>query len=322
MTEIAGIQSAEIAPLATGGGLAALPQTAAVVQLQEWAAELTAAHTIASALARSNFLPKALREKGRGVVKSEEEMTNDAAAVILAGKSVGLDPLQSVQNIFPVHGMPSMYARTMGALVISQGHGVRRTAATNDSVTYMVRRKGDQEWQEFTWDIARAEKAGYLSNAKYTSDPIAMLGAKALAEACRTVFADILLGMAYSAEDLELEDMGEIAPAAPVEAAKATRPTITRSRPRPTAKAEPPAAPAAPAAAAPAAAPVEPAADQATGEVIDPQGIPESVRSNAAKCTTAAQISDYSAYLMDRGAPSNVISWVNAQAPTETPASA
>lgn len=319
MTEIAGIPSAEIAPLATGGGLAALPQTAAVVQLQEWAAELTAAHTIASALARSNFLPKALREKGRGVVKSEEEMTNDAAAVILAGKSVGLDPLQSVQNIFPVHGMPSMYARTMGALVMAQGHGVRRTAATNDSVTYMVLRKGETDWQEFTWDIARAEKAGYLSNAKYTSDPIAMLGAKALAEACRTVFADILLGMAYSAEDLELEDMGEIAPAAPTEAAKATRPTITRSRPRPTAKAEPPAAPAA---AAPAAAPAAPAADQTTGEVIDPQGIPENIRANTAKCTTAGQISDYSAYLMDKGAPAHIITWVNAQAPTETPASA
>jgi hypothetical protein len=188
---------------------AALPQTDAVVQLQEWAAELRAAHSLGLALAQSSFLPLALRKKGKDSYKSVEELTNDAAAVILAGKSVGLDPMQAVQNIFPVHGMPSMYARTMVALVIGQGHEVTRSAATDESVTYSVRRKGQEDWQDFTWTIDRARKAGYTSNAKYQSDPIAMLGAKAAAEACRTVFPDILLGMAYSAEEIELEDMGE-----------------------------------------------------------------------------------------------------------------
>ena len=32
-----------------------------------------------------------------------------------------------------------------------------------------------------------------------------MLTAKALAEACRLVFPDVLLGMPYSAEDIELD---------------------------------------------------------------------------------------------------------------------
>lgn len=202
--------------------LAALPQTAAVIQLGEWAAELAAAHSIATALASSSFLPMGLRQKSKNVFKNFEELTNDAAAVILAGKSVGLDPMQSVQNIFPVHGMPSMYARTMGALVMAQGHEIRRTAATNDAVTYAVRRKGDTDWQDFTWTIDRAKKAGFTSNAKYQSQPIEMLGAKALAEACRTVFPDILLGMAYSVEDMELEDMGE-QPAPPAFKQSATK---------------------------------------------------------------------------------------------------
>ena len=308
MSELAVNPAAE---LATTGGLAALPQTAAVIQLGEWAAELAAARQIAVALAASNFLPKALREKGKGVVKNPEEMANDAAAVILAGKSVGLDPLQSVQNIFPVHGMPSMYARTMGALVMTQGHEVRRTAASDESVTYMVRRKGDADWQDFTWTIQRAEKAGYLSNAKYKSDPIAMLGAKALAEACRTVFPDILLGMAYSAEDLELEDMGEVSPA-PAVAPKADKPSITRTRVRPTAKASP--APA-PAVTEPAAAPA-PVADQHTGEVIDPAAIPDTVRANVLKCTTDGHLQDYVAHLTSQGAPAHILTWVSQQTPT------
>lgn len=311
MSEIAVNPAAALTPT-SGGGLAALPQTTAVIQLSEWAAELSAARQIAVALAASNFLPKALREKGKGIVKNPEEMANDAAAVILAGKSVGLDPLQSVQNIFPVHGMPSMYARTMSALVITQGHEVRRLSAGDKSVTYAVRRKGDADWQEFTWTIERADKAGYLSNAKYKSDPIAMLGAKALAEACRTVFPDILLGMAYSAEELELEDMGEVAPAAPVEAAKPARATITRSRPRPATAAQTPAAETAPAP-APVAAPA-PAADQHTGEVIDPEAIPETVRANVAKITTPEMLADYLAHLTGKGAPENILSWVGSHA--------
>jgi len=204
-----------------GSPVGGLPQTAAVVQLQEWAAELSAAHQLGAALAASNFLPKGLCELSNGARKSEPQLAADAAAVILAGKSVGLDPMQSVQNIFPVYGMPSMYARTMGALVIAQGHEVRRTSATDEAVTYSVRRKGDADWQSFTWTIERAKKAEYTKNKKYQSDPIAMLGAKALSEACRVVFSDILLGMPYSVEEMELEDMGEVpAPKAKAEPVK------------------------------------------------------------------------------------------------------
>lgn len=221
----------ELATLPQAGGVVGLPQTADVIQLHEWAAELNAAHQLGTALARSSFLPMSLRMKGKNNFKSIEELTNDAAAVILAGKSVGLDPMQSVQNIFPVHGMPSMYARTMVALVIAQGHEVERAAASDDSVTYRVRRQGSSRWQEFTWTITRAKKAGYTSNAKYTSDPIAMLGAKAAAEACRTVFPDILLGMAYSVEEMEMEDLGEVeAPAAPAAAPAIAKPARTIKR--------------------------------------------------------------------------------------------
>lgn len=237
MTEVAKTETTD--SLATPGPAAlapSAPMSAGVVQLHDWAAELDAAHRIGSLLAHSNFLPKSLRERGKGIVKPIPEMANDAAAVILAGKSVGLDPMQSVQNIFPVHGAPSMYARTMVALVIAEGHEVVRKAAANDSVTYAVRRKGG-DWQDFTWTIGRAQKAGYTNNEKYTKDPIAMLGAKAAAEACRTVFPDVLLGMAYSVEDYELEDMGESAPAptaaAPAPKADAKRKVTRKAAPVP-----------------------------------------------------------------------------------------
>lgn len=172
---------------------------AGTVKLAEWAQELTAAHQLGTALCQTDFVPKDFRGKPEA-----------AAAAILAGKSLGLDPMNALSNIFVVHGRPALYARTMAALVLREGHEVIRTAAADDSVTVRARRKGAKDWQEFTWTIARATKAGYMKNEKYKTDPVGMLTAKALAEACRVIAPDVLTGVAsYSVEEVELEDMGE-----------------------------------------------------------------------------------------------------------------
>lgn len=228
----------------TANGAAALPQTAAVVQISEWAAELDAAHRLGLALSESGMIPDALKKEGNSY-KDAKRIAADAAVVILAGKSVGLDPLAAVQNIFPVYGKPAMYARTMVGLAQGQGHEVERTSATNSSVTVRARRRGKTEWHSFTWDIDRAKQAGYTSNKKYQTDPIGMLTAKAQAEACRVMFADVLMGMPYSVEDTELEDLGEVQPAAEAKPAA----TVTRkprgkkadAAPKPEPEPEPPA---------------------------------------------------------------------------------
>lgn len=206
----------------TPAGAVALPQTAAVVQISEWAAELDAAHRLGLALSESGMVPDALKKEGSSY-KDAKRIAADAAVVILAGKSVGLDPLAAVQNIFPVYGKPAMYARTMVGLAQGLGHEVERTSATNSSVTIRARRKGKTEWHSFTWDIERAKQAGYTGNKKYQTDPIGMLTAKAQAEACRVMFADVLMGMPYSVEDTELEDLGEVAAAEAKPAATVTR---------------------------------------------------------------------------------------------------
>ncbi|WP_066298929.1 hypothetical protein [Arthrobacter luteolus] len=223
MTELATLPQANALAVPSAAGAPALNLTATTVSLLEWAQELDAAHRLGTALCGTEFVPAPFRGK-----------PDAAAAAILAGKSLGLDPMNSLSNIFVVQGRPAMYARTMVALVLSAGHDVRRTAATPETVTILGRRKGQQEWQEFTWTIERARQAGYLSNKKYNTDPIAMLTAKAQAEACRTIAPDVLTGVAaYSVEDVELEDMGETisspAPAAP--AVEKQKRTVKRRQP-------------------------------------------------------------------------------------------
>jgi len=185
------------------GGLE-LAMLAPSVDLAAWVADLDAAHKIGTALCGTEFAPAAFRGK-----------PDAAAAAILTGKSLGLDPMNALSNIFVVQGRPALYARTMAALVMQAGHHLRRAAATDESVTVQARRRGDAEWQDFTWDIGRATKAGYTGNKKYLTDPQAMLTAKAFAEACRTIAPDVLTGIAaVSAEEVELEDLGE-KPSAP-----------------------------------------------------------------------------------------------------------
>lgn len=183
------------------GQQVALSET--TMNLMEWAQELDAAGRLAGVLCGTDFVPKGLR----GNVEA-------TAAAILTGREIGLSPMNALANIFIVQGRPSMYARTMVALVLSHGHELERTDATERAVTVRARRKGSQAWQTFTWTIDRAQKAGYLNNAKYKTDPIAMLTAKAQTEACRTMFADVLAGMAAtSVEEIELDDAPPVEPA-------------------------------------------------------------------------------------------------------------
>src|SRR5690625_4886602 len=169
-----------------------------VVDLQSWAQELDAAHRLGNALCQTDFVPHDFKGKPEA-----------AAAAILAGKALGLDPMNSLSNIFVVHGKPALYARTMAGMVMEHGHELQRTVATPEQVTIMARRKGQAEWQEFTWTIDRAKAAGYTKNKLYQSDPIAMLTAKAQAEACRTIAPDVLTGVAtYYVEEHRLDNIG------------------------------------------------------------------------------------------------------------------
>lgn len=199
-----------------------LPSVTGVASLESWVTALGHANKIANFMARSNFVPAPLRLKSKNNYKTTEELALDVTAIILAGASIGYDPFQAVQQMFIVHGSPAMYARSMVALVKSHGHKLDQAHASAESVTVRARHRNEAEWQEFTWDMNRAKKAGYTSNPKYASNPQEMLYAKAATEACRRMFPEVLAGIsAYSVEESELEDMGEDpAPASPTPAAE------------------------------------------------------------------------------------------------------
>lgn len=142
--------------------------------------------------------------------------TGSGVAAILYGAELGLNPTQSLQQVFVVHGSPAIYARTAVALCKRAGIIVETVEESETTCTVKATDRATGQVEQSTWTIDRASKAGYTSNKKYTTNPQQMLYAKAAMEVCRKVAPDILLGIPMSREELDLE-------AQPIKRVEATR---------------------------------------------------------------------------------------------------
>ena len=177
--------------------------------IREAAAVMVDAHALAVAVADTQMIPKHFQGK-----------PDECAAAMLYGASLGLDPMQSVRQIYVIHGQAALYARAMSALVQGAGHKVWTVESTVSGS-----RRGSEHAETVTWTFDRAQKAGYTNNAKYKTDPQAMLYSKALSEVCRKIAPDVLSGV-YSVEEMQLEERAaaKAAPAASVSVASFAAP--------------------------------------------------------------------------------------------------
>lgn len=175
------------------GELATVTGNAGANLIREAAAVMVDAHKLATAVAGTQMIPKHFQGK-----------PDECAAAMLYGASLGLDPMQSVRQIYVVHGQAALYARAMVALVMGAGHEVWTVESTDQAVTVAARRRGTEHVEQATWTFDRANRAGYTNNAKYKTDPQAMLYSKAASEVCRKVAPDVLSGV-YAVEELQME---------------------------------------------------------------------------------------------------------------------
>jgi hypothetical protein len=159
--------------------------------LAVWAQEADAAHTLATALCQTNFVPAAYKGKPA-----------DATACLLKGAELGLSPLAALSSINVIQGTPALSAMAMRALVQSQGHRIWIEESGDKKAVARGQRKGEEIIHESTWTIQRAERLGLTGKSNWKSQPEAMLIARATSEVARLVAADSLLGVGYSVEEL------------------------------------------------------------------------------------------------------------------------
>lgn len=159
-----------------------------------WVDVLGPVGTLAGNIADTEFVPKQLRGKTAAV-----------AACILAGREIGVGPMEALQKIYVVDGRPSMGAELMRSLILRDGHELVFRLSTNEKCTLAGRRRGSQEWTEVTWTLTDAQRIGVAGKDVWKKYPRQMLANRCTSELARLMFADVLSGISQTPDEIEDE---------------------------------------------------------------------------------------------------------------------
>jgi hypothetical protein len=218
---------------------------------------------LASKIARTEFVSTALRNRPEAVL-----------ACFLAGREIGLPPMQSLALIDIIDGRPALRAQAARALVLSVGHEIWIEESTNTRCIMHARRRGQEQLHTASWTLDDAKRAGLANKQNWTRYPRNMLVARCTGDIARFAFADVLGGMPYLAEELEDGPMAD----EPAQASGGRRDDGAQAAPRRRARRSPgPAANGSGVAAGspPTAAPPEPALELPGTDSEQPSGASE-----------------------------------------------
>lgn len=159
---------------------------------------LTELMSLAAVFVKSGMFPD-LKTQAQGVVK------------ILAGKELGLAPLESLTNIYIVNGKVALQAKIIGGLIKKSpkyDYEIKSLSDEECSITFYsldVEGKRKEEGVS-TFTKADAARAGVINKDSYKSYPRNMYFARALSNGNRWYCPDVSCG--YHVQE-ELEDIPE-----------------------------------------------------------------------------------------------------------------
>ena len=148
----------------------------------------------ASTMIKSGFLPQAIKTSAQAV------------AIAMTGKELGIGMMQSFRSINVIQGKPTLSANLMLALVQRSGllENQQLKAEPNKQapakVIYRVKRKG-MDWHEEEFGNSEAQAMGLLMKDNYKKQKFTMFKWRAVSNALRFAFGDLLHGI-YTAEEL------------------------------------------------------------------------------------------------------------------------
>jgi hypothetical protein len=168
-----------------------LPATTPDQQALSWVARLRAAAEIAAYIGATEFVPENLRNRPEAIT-----------AAILYGEEVGLNPMQSLAKVAVIKGRPTLTAEAQRALILARGHELWFEESTTTRAIAAGRRNGSDRVARITWTLDDAKRAGVQGQPNWQRYPAEMLRARSSAALARTMFADVIGGLA-AAEELE-----------------------------------------------------------------------------------------------------------------------
>jgi len=149
------------------------------------------------AMANGGFLPKGCT-------------TAEAFARVVAGGQMGLKPIQALNGIAMINGHPTLHSDTIPCVVMASGLvcGMKykfEGEGDDMSCTFSIRRKGIDEWQEWTYSVADAKQAGVMNNPVWKTHTKKMLFNRARTWCMRNTFPDVIGNIYSDDEARELE---------------------------------------------------------------------------------------------------------------------
>lgn len=151
----------------------------------------------AAMLLETGFLPEAIKTP------------QQAVAIMLKGRELGIPPMYALSNIAVIKGKPTANAELMLALIY-RDHGddavVPVQAESGDTqATFLYKRRSWGNHLKFSFTIETARKAGITSNPTWGKYPAAMLRARCISAIARFAFPDSIGGM-YTPEEMGAEE--------------------------------------------------------------------------------------------------------------------
>lgn len=155
------------------------------------------------AISHTEFVPKALRGNPEAIL-----------AAILAGRELGMGPMESLRTIDMIDGKPSPSAEWMVGKVFDAGHVITVVEQTDKVCTVEGRRYQDGEQvavMRVTFTIEMAQRVkdkqgrSLASKSNWKNYPEAMLYWRATSQLCRQFFPDVLRGLKYLPDELGVE---------------------------------------------------------------------------------------------------------------------
>lgn len=154
-----------------------------------FASEWDAMKQMAEVLVESGFLPPNLNTP------------NKALTVLLAGRELGVPPMQAIRGIHVVNGRPSLSAELMLALAYQNIPGFKFEVQGNEQVCKVTGQRPGGSPITISFSISDAQRAGIANGDNWRKYPAAMLRARATSACLRIVAPDAIRGI-YTPDEI------------------------------------------------------------------------------------------------------------------------
>jgi hypothetical protein len=144
-------------------------------------------------LANANLLPSQYRKQPANVLYAMEY-----------GRTLGITPLAAITGIHVIEGKPSASAALISGLVRQAGHKLRVRTENGKAVASIIRSDDPDFEFRAEWDMDRARNAGLANKEVWKKYPQAMLKARAITEVARDACEEVLFGLHYTPEELDV----------------------------------------------------------------------------------------------------------------------